>query len=161
MATSVEPAAIARIRPTGMYELVLEVADLATATRFYEDVIGLKKLPPWGSDRAAEWFDLGDFSALGLWPVETGGAAAIAGGRGGAHVHFALRIPHGSFEQVKASIVAQGVPILDDVAFGDGNRSLYVNDPDGNCVELMEAVVAWNGERIPDATQDASSEVIR
>jgi len=137
-----------RIRPTGLHELVLEVADLAAATRFYEEVIGLVKLPPWGSDRAAEWFDLGDSAALGLWPVETGGAQAIAGGRGGVHVHFALRIPHGTFDDVKAAIEAQGVPIVDDVTFGDGNRSLYVDDPDGNCVELMDAVVAWTGQPI-------------
>ncbi|MGC4106807.1 MAG: VOC family protein [Thermomicrobiales bacterium] len=138
-----------RIRPTGMYELVLEVADLETSTRFYEDVIGLQKVVSWGADRPAAWFDLGDSSALGLWPVETGGAKAIAGGRGGVHVHFALRIPHGSFDQVKAFIAEQGVAILDDVTFDDGNRSLYVNDPDGNCVELMDAIVAWNGQPIP------------
>ena len=138
-----------RIRPTGMHELVLEVADLAAATRFYEDVIGLVRLASWGSSRPAEWFDLGDSSALGLWPVETGGDQAIAGGRGGVHVHFALRIPQGSFEAVKASIETRGVPIIDDVRFDDGNRSLYVNDPDGNCVELMDAVVAWSGRAIP------------
>ncbi|HWK81298.1 MAG TPA: VOC family protein [Thermomicrobiales bacterium] len=140
-----------RVRPTGLHEFVLEVADLAAAARFYEDVIGLVKVTSWGADRPAEWFDLGDSAALGLWPAETGGEKAIAGGRGGAHVHFALRIPHGTFDAVKASIAAQGVPILDDVTFDDGNRSLYVNDPDGNCVELMDAVEAWNGDRIPEA----------
>ena len=138
--------------PTRLHHTAYVSKDLEATRKFYEDVIGLTKLPPWGSDRAAEWFDLGDLSALGLWPVETGGAQAIAGGRGGVHVHFALRIPHGSFETVKAAIEAQGVPIIDDVQFGDGNRSLYVNDPDGNCVELMDAVVAWNGKPIPQDT---------
>ncbi|MGC4189837.1 MAG: VOC family protein [Thermomicrobiales bacterium] len=142
-----------RIRPTGLHEVVLEVADLAASARFYEDAIGLVKVASWRDDRLAEWFDLGDSAALGLWPVETGGAKAIAGGRGGVHVHVALRIPHGTFATVKASIEAQGVAILDDVTFDDGNRSLYVSDPDGNCVELMDAVVAWNGQRIPEAAQ--------
>ena len=147
------------VRPTGMHELVLEVADLAASARFYETVIGLRRVASWGSDRPAEWFDLGDSVALGLWPVETGGAKAIAGGRGGAHVHFAMRIPHGTADQAKAAIAAHGIRIVDDVTFDDGNRSLYVDDPDGNCVELMDAVVAWNGERIQNASRDAAQEV--
>lgn len=148
MPTASERVVAPRIRPTGLHEIVLEVADLAAASRFYEDIIGLARIVSWGPDRPAEWFDLGDSAALGLWPEETGGANAIAGGRGGAHVHIALRIPHGRFDEVKAAIEAKGVEILDEVTFGDGNRSLYVNDPDGNCVELMDAVVAWTGERI-------------
>jgi catechol 2,3-dioxygenase-like lactoylglutathione lyase family enzyme len=150
MTTTMEGARAPGVRPTGLHELVLEVADLAAAAQFYEEVIGLKRIVSWGTDRPAEWFNLGDSVALGLWPEATGGANAIAGGRGGAHVHFALRIPQGSFEEAKAAITAQGIAVLDDVTFDDGNRSLYVNDPDGNCVELMDAVVAWNGERIAE-----------
>lgn len=131
-----------------MHEFVLEVADLDASTRFYEEIIGLRRIVSWGSDRPAEWFDCGDTVALGLWPVETGGDKAIAGGRGGAHVHFALRIPRESFSLVKAAIEAQGVPIVDDVTFDDGNRSLYVDDPDGNCVELMEAITDWSGNPV-------------
>ena len=142
------PTTTPRIRPTGMHELVLEVADLEASARFYREIIGLEHIVSWGSERPAEWFDLGDTVALGLWPVETGGARALAGGRGGAHVHFAMRIPRGSIDQAKAEIEAKGVPIVDDVTFDDGNRSIYVDDPDGNCVELMEAITDWSGNPV-------------
>src|SRR5215216_5822041 len=83
------PAAI------GLFEMVLEVADLAASERFYHDVIGLPIVERWTDDRRAVWLGLGREGFLGLWPPATGGAAAIHGGRGGQHVHFALRVPMG------------------------------------------------------------------
>ncbi len=148
------PILSARTRPVGLHELVLEVDDLAASTRFYEDVIGLNVVSRWTGDREAVWFDMGDTTALGLWPVETGGAKAIANGRGGVHVHFALRIPLGSIDDVQTRLEALGCTITDRVEFGDGNRSLYLDDPDGNCVELMDAVVDWSG--VPIATRSTA-----
>jgi catechol 2,3-dioxygenase-like lactoylglutathione lyase family enzyme len=134
-------------RPVGIHELVLEVGDLDAATRFYRDVIGLNVITRWEGERKAIWFDMGDTTALGLWLPETGGSAAIADGRGGAHVHFALRIPQGSIDAVQARLHDAG-HLRERVDFDDGNRSLYVNDPDGNLVELMDAVVDWSGDQV-------------
>ena len=102
--------------------------------------------------RAIETFEF-HRAALGLWTRETGGAKAIANGRGGAHVHFALRIPHGSIDAMQAHLEANGVPIVERVEFGDGNRSLYVDDPDGNCLELMDAVVDWANQPLGEETR--------
>lgn len=150
-----DPILSAHTRPVGLHELVLEVDDLAASTRFYEDVIGLNVVSRWTGDREAVWFDMGDTTALGLWPAATGGAKAIANGRGGAHVHFALRIPQGSIDDVQTRLKALGCTITDRVEFGDGNRSLYLDDPDGNCLELMDAVVDWSGS--PIATRSTAS----
>jgi catechol 2,3-dioxygenase-like lactoylglutathione lyase family enzyme len=117
------------VRPTGMHEMVLEVANLDAATRFYEEVIGLRVVRRWGEDRPAVWFDMGDSAALGLWS-EKAAVGALANGRGGAHVHFALRLEGLGYEVLR-------------IDFEDGNRSVYLDDPDGNCVELMDAVVDW------------------
>ncbi len=143
-----------RTRPVGLHELVLEVADLTASTRFYEDVIGLTVVNRWQGDREAVWFDMGDTAALGLWPVETGGAKAIANGRGGVHVHFALRIPQGSIDDVQSRLEAHGCTIRERVTFDNGNQSLYLDDPDGNDVELMDAIVDWSGAPIT-STQSA------
>ncbi len=131
-------------RPTGMHEIVLEVADLAAAERFYHDLLGLPEIDRWSGERNAVWFDAGDGVALGLWTPETGGENAIHHGRGGAHVHFALRIPNGSIDTWQARLEATGNPVT-RVDFDNGNRSVYIDDPDGNCVELMDAVVDWSG----------------
>jgi catechol 2,3-dioxygenase-like lactoylglutathione lyase family enzyme len=126
--------------------MVLEVADLAMSTRFYEEVIGLRIVQRWGADRPAVWFDMGDTAALGLWSKEAA-IGAIANGRGGAHVHFALRIPHGTVDIVQARLEGLGYDIL-RIEFEDGNCSLYLDDPDGNCLELMDAVVDWSNKPI-------------
>jgi len=135
-------------RPTGMHEMVLEVSDLAISTDFYANLIGLQEVVRWSGERQAVWFDTGDTVALGLWTPETGGEKAIHHGRGGAHVHFALRIPQGTIEAAESNLRGRGYEVT-RVDFDDGNRSVYVNDPDGNCVELMDAVVDWANEPLP------------
>ena len=134
------------LRPTGIHEMVLEVADLDASTRFYEEVIGLQIVQRWGDERPAVWFDMGDTAALGLWTAKAA-IGAIANGRGGAHVHFALRIPQGSVDALQERLAGLGHETL-RIEFDDGNRSLYLDDPDGNCVELMDAVVDWSNRPI-------------
>lgn len=157
MSTSAQNAT-ATTRPVGLHELVLEVADLEASTQFYEEIIGLSVVTRWEGDRPAVWFDMGDTTALGLWTVEAGGAKAIANARGGIHVHFALRIPAGSIDAVQARLEGLDETIVDRVTFDDGNRSLYVDDPDGNCVELMDAMVDWSGVPIPAASGTEAEE---
>src|ERR671913_322253 len=111
------PAAPA-VRPSGLFEMTLEVSDLAASERFYHDVIG-------------------------LWPPETGGVAAIHGGRGGRHVHFALRVPMGTLDTVRARLEALGYP-AESRDFGVGNRAIYLDDPDGNVLELTERTTLWD-----------------
>ncbi len=134
------------VRPVGLHELVIEVADLDASTRFYEEVIGLLIVQRWGEDRPAVWFDMGDTTALGLWTAKAA-IGALANGRGGAHVHFALRIPHGTIDAVQQRLERLGFDVL-RIEFDDGNRSVYVDDPDGNCLELMDAVVDWSNQPI-------------
>lgn len=134
------------VRPTGLHELVIEVADLDASTRFYEEVIGLRIVQRWGEERPAVWFELGDSAALGLWTAKAA-VGAIADGRGGAHVHFALRIPHGTIDAVQARLEGLGFAVV-RFDFDDGNRSVYVADPDGNCLELMDAIVDWANQPI-------------
>lgn len=133
--------------PTGMHEIVLEVADLAASERFYRELLGLREVSRWSGKRNALWLDAGDGVAIGLWTPATGGKRAIHHGRGGAHVHFALRIPHGTVEAWQARLETTGRPVT-RFDFDNGNRSVYIDDPDGNCVELMDAVRDWSGDSL-------------
>ena len=132
------------ISPTGLFEMTLEVSDLATAEHFYRDIIGLPVVERWTDERPAVWLALGREGFLGLWPPETGGVAAIHGGRGGAHVHFALRLPMGSLDAVRARLESLGYPV-EERDFGRGNRAIYLDDPDGNVLELTERTTLWDG----------------
>ena len=129
----------------GLFELTLEVADLGAAERFYREVVGLRVVERWEGERPAVWLALGREGFLGLWPVETGGAKAIHGGRGGAHVHFAIRVPAGTLDATRARIEGLGVAVEGGWEFGPGNRAIYLDDPDGNVVELTERATLWDG----------------
>jgi len=128
----------------GLFEMVLEVQDLAAAEHFYREVIGLPVVARWSDERPATWLGLGREGYLGLWPVESGGAVAIHGGRGGSHVHFALRLPYGALDATAARLEARGYP-TEAVDFGGGDRAIYLKDPDGNVVELTERATLWDG----------------
>jgi catechol 2,3-dioxygenase-like lactoylglutathione lyase family enzyme len=118
------------VRPSGLFEMALEVSDLAVSERFYRDVIGLPVAARWTGERPAVWLALGRESFLGLWPPEPGGAAAIHGGHGGRHVHFALRVPMGTLDTVKARLESLGYWV-ESRDFGGGNRAVYLDDPAG------------------------------
>ena len=106
---------------------MLEVADLDAAVRFYGEVLGLPALSR--SDNRA-WFLVGERSRIGLWSPQVG----IAGGRGGAHVHYAMHVDEQDYDAAVQHLRDRSLdPHEED--FGD-TRAAYVTDPDGNVVEL-------------------------
>jgi catechol 2,3-dioxygenase-like lactoylglutathione lyase family enzyme len=117
---------------TGVSELVLEVRDLEAAERFYSEVLGLPVVERW-PHREAIWVMAGDRTRIGLWRPQVG----LAGGRGGVHVHYAMHIDEGEYTDAVARLRRQGQE-LEEHAFEsyDGSRAVYVDDPDGNVVEL-------------------------
>lgn len=111
---------------------MLEVADLDAAARFYGEVLGL---PPLSRSDNRAWFLVGERSRIGLWTPQVG----IAGGQGGAHVHYAMHVDAHDYDAAVAQLREHGLdPHEED--FGD-SRAVYVTDPDGNVVELW----TWPG----------------
>jgi catechol-2,3-dioxygenase len=117
---------------TGVNELVLEVADLDRAERFYSELVGFPVVERW-EQREAVWV-LAGTTRIGLWKPQVG----IAGGRGGVHVHFALQIAEEDYEATVERLRGCGLEVFED-DFGD-SRAAYVTDPDGNVVEF------WTGD---------------
>ena len=128
----------------GLFEMVLEVSDLSASEAFYAEALGLRVADRWEGEREAVFLALGKEGFLGLWPVETGGEQAIHQGRGGAHVHFAIRVPVGTLDQLQARLEMMGHDVEAGWEFGTGNRAMYLDDPDGNVVELTERVTLWD-----------------
>jgi catechol 2,3-dioxygenase-like lactoylglutathione lyase family enzyme len=131
--------------PAGIFEMTLEVADLAAAEQFYVDHLGFEVIERWGDDRPAVWVRAGEACFLGLWSVEAGGEKAIHQGRGGAHVHYAVMLPSGTLDTMHERLTALGYEI-EPFVFDNGNRSIYVDDPDGNVVEFADWRVQWDGK---------------
>jgi catechol 2,3-dioxygenase-like lactoylglutathione lyase family enzyme len=115
---------------TGVSELVLEVVDLEAAEEFYAGVLGLPVVDRW-PDREAIWLMAGDRTRIGLWRPQVG----LAGSRGGLHVHFALHIADRDFDSAVGLLRSRGQEVQ-ETEFAGAGRAAYVDDPDGNVVEL-------------------------
>lgn len=136
------------MKPRGLLELVLEVADLDRSVSFYRDLLGMREVVRWGAKRPAVWLELGEHQVLGLWPASSGGpGVAIHASRGGAHVHFAVYVTPGTLGEWKDRLQAAGLEVQGPVEFDQG-RSLFVDDPDGNVVELADWPRDWGGQPV-------------
>ena len=116
---------------SGLVELTLEVRDLAALEAFYTDVFGLRVLKR-EDDRV--WLALGERARLGLWlPGEK-----EFGDEGGRHVHFAMSAAPGSLDDLVRRMSARGMPVRGPVGHPGGDRSIYLEDPEGNVVEVWD-----------------------
>ena len=116
---------------TGISELVLEVSNLEAARRFYRDVLGFEETM-YGEGRPDRvWYLIGSSARLGLWTPQVG----LAGGRGGAHVHFAFYLPGGELEPLLERLRAAGMGPEGPIQLG-ADRAIYVTDQDGNVLEF-------------------------
>ena len=130
-----------RLSVSGISELVLEVADLESARRFYRDVLGFEETLYGERAEGRYWYLVGETARLGLWTEQVG----LAGGRGGAHVHFAFNVPDGDVDVLKARIEGSGTAVEGPIQLGPG-RAIYVTDPDGNVVEFWSQDMAAYAE---------------
>ena len=115
----------------GIDHVVLRVADLERAIAFYEGVLGAKV------ERRAEKFGLVQLRA-GRSLIDL--IEAPEKDSEGANMdHFALRIEPFDEAAIRAHLAAHGIEVGELKtrygAEGDG-PSLYIEDPDGNTVEL-------------------------
>jgi catechol-2,3-dioxygenase len=116
---------------TGISELVLEVSDLERARRFYRDVLGFEETLYGEGRNDRVWYLIGSSARLGLWTPQVG----LAGGRGGAHVHFAFQLGREELDPLLARLRGAGVEVEGPIQLG-ADRAIYVTDPDGNVVEF-------------------------
>jgi catechol 2,3-dioxygenase-like lactoylglutathione lyase family enzyme len=131
---------------TGVSELVLEVQDLEASEAFYAGLLGLPVVERW-AQREAIWVMAGDRTRIGLWRPQIG----LAGGQGGAHVHFAMHIAEADYDAVVARLRAEGAPV-EEISFGTTHgRAAYLTDPDGHVVELWTWEVSGHLATISEA----------
>ena len=140
------------IRVRGIDHVVLRVADLERSLRFYRDALGCPL------ERRIDALGLVQLRAGGglidLVPVESplgraGGPAPPPPGEGGRNLdHFALQLEVLDPEALRAHLEAAGIG-LGEIAERYGAEgmgpSLYIEDPDGNTVELKGPGEARSG----------------
>lgn len=125
---------------TGIVEMTLEAYDLARLERFYTEHLRLEVVSR-EVDRI--WLGVGDRARLGLWaPGEK-----EFGDEGGRHVHFALSARPGTLQELARRLEAAGLGPRGPVEHDGGDRSLYVEDPEGNVVEVWDFFERDEGAR--------------
>jgi catechol-2,3-dioxygenase len=116
---------------TGFSELTLESADPDALARFYIGCFGLRVLSR-EDDRI--WLGAGDAARLGIWKP----GQKEFGDEGGAHVHFAFAVEPGRLTDLDERVRRYGVEVEGPHEHDGGDRSMYVQDPEGNVVEAWD-----------------------
>ena len=115
----------------GFAELTLQARDMARLERFYAEGLGM---PVLAREEDRVWLAAGPRARLGLW---TPGEKEF-GDEGGAHVHYALSVDPERLDAVAERLRAQGADVRGPQEHAGGDRSLYVEDPEGNLVEVWD-----------------------
>lgn len=126
----------------GVVETILYTDDMARATAFYRDVLGLA--PMKGDGDRFQAFDSGYGRVLLLFkrggtltpqPVPTGGLIPPHDGSGPLHIGFA--IDDADYAAWCSRLCECGVAIESETHWERGGRSVYFRDPDNHLVELV------------------------
>ncbi len=129
-------------RPVRIYETVLYASEVATTAAFYSDTLGLRAVEP--PDELSAAFRLDDGGVLLLFdPARSsapGRPVPSHGATGDGHVAFGVAA--GDLDALADSLRRRGVEIEREVTWGEGGRSIYIRDPAGNSIELIEGE-AW------------------
>ena len=127
---------------TGIDHIVLRVRALPSALVFYRDVLGCRverEQPELGLTQLRAGRSLIDLVTL---EGPLGRASAGAGAAGPNVDHFCLALAPFSEADLSAWLAARGVEVIAPAsrygAEGEG-RSFYIEDPDGNRIELKGA----------------------
>jgi len=127
------------VRVTTINHVAINVSDVEKSREFYEKVIGLKKIPRPKINIPGEWYGIGE-NAIHLIGGERHEGIDPTG------PHIAVEVE--SFEDTKATLNEMGIPYLDGEqmlaklppeAKRMVGQQLWVQDPDGNVIELRQS----------------------
>lgn len=122
----------------GLAEVVLHVHDMAASLAFYRDLLGLTVISP--PERANPIFlRAGDATdalpAMVVLVQLPAGSPAFTKPR--TLHHLALAVPPETFEQTKTELEAAGYAMRTGQHPVIPSKTMYLDDPDGNEVELI------------------------
>jgi catechol 2,3-dioxygenase len=123
------------INVQGVGHVVLKVRNLERSVQFYTRVLGLKEVGRLGTTMA--FFSAGD-NHHDLAVLEVGAAATLPDRGAVGLYHVALKIGDDldTLRSAKAHLDAHGIEIL-ALREHRVSQSIYLNDPDGNGLELF------------------------
>ncbi|MBA2521421.1 MAG: VOC family protein [Chloroflexia bacterium] len=133
----------ARITITGIAEIVLNVRDMAASLAFYRDLLGLAVISPPAMTSPI-------FLKAGMATAELPAMIVLVQLPSGAPAftkprplhHLALALPAAGFDLAERVLTHAGYAVRGGKHPVLPSRTMYVDDPDGNEVELIAADVS-------------------
>lgn len=121
----------------GLYHAVLYVKDLQRSCKFYQDLLGFKPIGDPGEFKAMAFIGADHRTHHELLLIEVGDATPIPSGRRLGLYHLGIKVgdSKAQLRQAYEECVAAGVTIK-GMSDHTATWSLYLQDPDGNELEL-------------------------
>ncbi len=123
---------------TSIGHVAIRVSDIDRSLAFYTGRLGFPEMLRLHRDDGALWLvylRITDEQYLEIFPDAVGGRAPPEEANGLNHLCLTVD----DIEAVIASLAERGVPLLRPLKRGaDGNRQAWIEDPDGNRIELMD-----------------------
>ncbi len=114
------------IRLKNINHITYNVRDKDAALRWYEEVLGLKQIPKMVNSDHLYWLQLPSGAMVHI--IENPDAPSAP-----SH-HTAFEVD--DIEASRDYFLGQGVETTEIQTRNDGQRAFYINDPDGNRIEL-------------------------
>ncbi len=114
------------IRLKNINHITYNVRDKDAALRWYEDVLGVKQIPKMVNSDHLYWLQLPSGAMVHI--IENPDAPSAP-----SH-HTAFEVD--DIEASQQYFLDKGVETTDIQTRNDGQRAFYINDPDGNRIEL-------------------------
>ncbi|AVF04366.1 MULTISPECIES: VOC family protein [Devosia] len=122
----------------GIGHVAIKVTDLDRSLDFYRDRLGFPEMLRLKHDNGETWLvylRITDDQYLEIFPGAENDRAPGWNANGVNHMCFTIEDLEGTTERIKAA----GIALTSEIKPGlDGNRQAWIEDPDGNRIELME-----------------------
>ncbi len=118
----------------GLWHLALKVQNLTRSRAFYQNFLGMEVV--WEPDSENLYLSLGKDN-LALHQIPQDMALIQQGAHPLDHFGFIVADKEG-VDQMATKLAQAGIPIVKPVRLHrDGSYSFYVNDPDGNLIQIL------------------------
>ena len=114
------------VRLKAVNHVTYNVRDKELAARFWEDVLGVKRIPKQVDSDHIIWLQIPSGAMVHL--IETPDGPSIPSHHGAFEVD--------DIEAANKALIAMGIETTDINTRYDGQRVFFINDPEGNRIEI-------------------------
>ena len=114
------------VRLKAVNHVTYNVRDKELAARFWEDVLGVKRIPKQVDSDHIIWLQIPSGAMVHL--IETPDGPSIPSHDGAFEVD--------DIEAANKAVIAMGIETTDINTRNDGQRVFFINDPEGNRIEI-------------------------